>query len=66
MPAWCSLSIEEPQPVGVAEARRRREVRRDLVAPRAAERVLHHRQELDVGEAGLLAGRSTSSSAISA
>ena len=41
---------EVAEAVGVTEARRRREVRRDLVAPRAAERVLHHRHELDVGE----------------
>ena len=33
-----------------AESRRRRVVRRDLVAPRAAERVLRHRQQLDVRE----------------
>jgi hypothetical protein len=37
--------------VGLAEARRRGEVPGDLVAPRAAERVLHHRQQLDVREA---------------
>ena len=37
--------------VGVAEARVGREVGRHVVAPRAAERVLHHRHELDVGEA---------------
>ena len=42
---------EVPEAVGVAEARRRGEVRRDLVAPRAPERVLHDRHELDVGEA---------------
>ena len=42
---------EEPEVVGVAEARVRREVRRHVVAPRAAERVLHHRHQLDVGEA---------------
>ena len=42
---------EEPEAVGVAEPRGRGEVRRDLVAPRAAERVLHDRHELDVGEA---------------
>ena len=39
------------QPVGVAEAGVGREVGRDVVAPRAAERVLHHRHELDVREA---------------
>ena len=46
--------LHEPaEAVGVAEARGRRVVRRDLVAPRAAERVLHHGQQLDVGEAHL-------------
>ena len=34
-----------------AVAGARREIARDLVAPRAVERVLHHRQQLDVGEA---------------
>ena len=51
MPAWCSRSIEHLEAVGVAEARVGREVGRDVVAPRAAERVLHHRHQLDVGEA---------------
>ena len=37
--------------VGRAEARRGREVRGHLVAPRAAERVGHDRHQLDVGEA---------------
>ncbi len=41
---------EVPEAVRVAEARCGREVRRHLVAPGAAERVLHHGQELDVGE----------------
>ncbi len=36
--------------VGITEARGRRVVRRHLVAPGPAERVLHHRQQLDVGE----------------
>ena len=40
--------------VGRAEARRRGEVARHLVAPRARERVRHHRQQLDVGEAHVL------------
>ena len=40
--------------VGRAVARGRGEVARDLVAPRAAERVRHHRQQLDVGEAHVL------------
>ena len=42
---------EQPEAVGVAEPRVRGEVRRHVVAPRAAERVLHHRHQLDVGEA---------------
>ena len=42
---------EVPEFVGVAEARRRGEVGRDLVAPGSAERVLRHRHELHVGEA---------------
>ncbi len=39
-----------PEVVGRAEPGRRRVVRGDLVPPRAAERMLGHRQELDVGE----------------
>ena len=42
---------ERAEVVGRAEARRRREEARHLVAPRAAERVLHHRHQLDVREA---------------
>ena len=42
---------ERAEVVGRAEARRRRVVRRHLVAPRAAERVRHDRQQLDVREA---------------
>ena len=45
--------------VGRAVARRRGEVAGDLVAPRAAERVRHHRQQLDVREAHVLARRPT-------
>ena len=45
---------QEAEVVRVAEARGRREVRGDLVAPGAAERVLHHRHQLDVGEAHLV------------
>ncbi len=45
---------ERPEAVGLAEARRHREVRGHLVAPRAAERVAHHRQQLDVREAHVL------------
>ena len=44
---------EVAEVVRAAEAGRRRVVGRDLVAPRAAERVLGDRQELDVREAGL-------------
>ena len=50
MPALCSGLHQPPEAVGIAEARGRRVVRRHLVAPRPAERVLHHRQQLDVGE----------------
>ena len=42
---------EAAEPVGVAVAGGRGVVARDLVAPRAAEGVLHRREQLDVGEA---------------
>ena len=42
---------EAAEAVGVAEPGVGGEVRGDVVAPRAAERVLHHRHQLDVGEA---------------
>ncbi len=42
---------ERAEVVRRPEARRRREVAADLVAPRAGERVRHHRQQLDVREA---------------
>jgi hypothetical protein len=45
---------EVAEVVGTAEARGGRVVGRHLVAPRATERVLGHRQQLDVGEAGLV------------
>ena len=45
---------EQPEAVGVAEAAVGREVRRHVVAPGAAEGVLHHRHQLDVGEAEVL------------
>ena len=45
---------EAAEVVGRTKPRRRREVRRHLVAPRAAERVLHDGHELDVSEAQLL------------
>ncbi len=44
---------ERPELVRLAQAARRREKADDLVAPRARERVLHHRQQLDVREAHL-------------
>ena len=52
--ASVQLVDEEAELVGRAEARRGRVVRRDLVAPRAAERVLRDGQQLHVREAGLL------------
>ena len=45
---------EEHEVLGRAVAARGREVAEGLVAPGAVERVLHERQELDVGEAHLL------------
>ena len=45
---------EQLEILGRAEARRRREVAEDLIAPRARERMLHHRQQLDMREAHLL------------
>jgi hypothetical protein len=44
---------QEPEVVGVPEARGGSEEAGDVVAPGATEGVLHHRQQLDVGEAGL-------------
>ncbi len=48
------LVDERAEVVRIAEARGRREVAGDLVAPRAAVRMLHHRQQLDVREAQVL------------
>ncbi len=45
---------EGAEVVGRAEATRRREEPGDLVAPRSRERVLHHREQLDVREPHLL------------
>ena len=45
---------EELEVVGRAEAAGRREEADHLVAPRAGERMLHHRQQLDVREAHVL------------
>ena len=42
---------EQPEVVGRAVARRRRVVRRHLIAPRPAERMRHDRHQLDVREA---------------
>ena len=53
--AVCVHAVDElAQVVGRAVPRSRREVARHLVAPRAAERVVHHRQQLDVREAHVL------------
>ena len=49
-PASWSVSIEEPQVVGVAAAGVGGVVAGDLVAPRPAERMAGHRHQLDVGE----------------
>ena len=54
MPRWCRRSTRKRKSSGVPIARRRREVPRDLVAPRAAEGVLHDRHELDMGEPQVL------------
>ena len=51
MPFSCRRSTKRAEVVGRAEARRRREVPGHLVAPRAGERVLHDRHQLDVREA---------------
>ena len=48
------LVDERPQVVGRAVARGRGVVAGDLVTPRTGERVGHHRQQLDVGEAQVL------------
>ena len=53
MPARCSVSTRIHEVLGRAVAARRREVAGGLVAPRPVEGMLHHRQELDVGEAHL-------------
>ncbi len=45
---------EQLEILGRTEARGRREEAEHLVAPRPRERMLHHRQQLDVGEAHLL------------
>ena len=42
---------EKAEVVGCPEARGGRVVARDLIAPRAGERMLHHRQQLDMREA---------------
>ena len=50
-PALVQVVDHPHQVLGRAVPPRRREVTRRLVAPRAVERVLHHRQQLDVREA---------------
>src|SRR4051812_42466325 len=46
--------IDEPrEALGRAEAGRWRELRKRLISPRAAERMFHDRQQLDVGESQL-------------
>ena len=54
MPADVAGVDERLEVVRRAEAAGRREEAGDLIAPRAGERVLHHRQQLDVGVAHLL------------
>src|SRR2546429_5027833 len=50
--ARAMTGVDEMQEIGrTAEAARRREHPGRLVAPRSVERMLHHRQELDMGEA---------------
>ena len=51
MPRLVQRVDEEAEVVGRSVARGRRVVAGDLVAPRPVERVLHHRQQLDVREA---------------
>ena len=53
MPARVERVDERPEVVRRAEGRLRREVAAHLVAPRRRVRVLHHRHQLDVGEAEL-------------
>ncbi len=50
MPLRMALVDERTEVVGRAVAARRREVPGDLIAPRPLERMLHHRQQLDVRE----------------
>ena len=54
MPAWCSRSISSRSSSGSPKRAVGAKYDGDLVAPGAAERVLHHRQQLDVGEAEVL------------
>ena len=55
MPRWWRCVDEVHEVLGRPVAAGRGEVAGDLVAPRAVEGVLHHRHELHVGEAHLLA-----------
>src|ERR1700685_2272626 len=50
-PPAMKIVDEKAEVVGAAETRGGREVAAHLVAPRAAERMLHHGHQLDVGEA---------------
>ena len=50
MPRPCRASTKARRSSGVAQGRLGRVVARDLVAPRRAVRVLHHRHQLDVRE----------------
>ena len=51
MPFWCRRSTNVRKSSGEPKRGVGREVAGDLVAPRAGERVRHHRQQLDVREA---------------
>ena len=53
-PAWWQASTKQLEVLGRTEAAGRREEAEHLVAPRARERMLHHRQQLDVREAQVL------------
>ena len=54
MPAPVETVDEVAEVVGRSHRRERRVVPRHLIAPRARERVVHHRQQLDVREAEVL------------
>ena len=54
MPAWWHASTKNLKSSGGPKRLGRREEAEHLVAPRSGERMLHHRQQLDVREAQLL------------